>query len=305
LARPALAGGSVLFASVSQRSAPLVRRRPPRARREHWLVRLARRPTAGTCLALLVIAGGLIFGAVHGGQYAAFVEENGSPADILARFVGLGIDSVTITGARDLREEEILRAGGIGPKNSLLFLDVAEVRRNLIEKLPLVRDASVSKLYPNRLLVEIVEREPFALWQKDGRVVVVAADGTPIEDLRDSRFSDLPFVVGTGANERVTEYLKIIEAAGDLRKRIRAGIFVGQRRWDLKLNSGLDIRLPENEPDVALARLARLARESRLLDKDIVSIDLRVPGRAYVRLTEEAAAARAALFPKRKGKGPT
>jgi cell division protein FtsQ len=169
--------------------------------------------------------------------------------------------------------------------------DLGEVRDRL-RQIPLVKEVSVRKLYPDRLLIEITEREPFAIWQKDGKLLVVATDGTPIQELNDQRFTDLPFVVGKGANARVGEFLKIVDSAGDLRSRIRAGILVGERRWTLKMTTGLDVKLPENGPEEAIAQFARLARESRLLDKDLVSIDLRAPGRMYARLTEEAAAVR-------------
>ena len=99
-------------------------------------------------------------------------------------------------------------------------------------------------------------------------------------------------MVGAGANERLQEYLGLIEAAGPLGARIRAGTYVSGRRWTLKLD-GVDIRLPESEPAAALARLVRLERENRILEKDIIAVDLRMADRVVVRLTEEAAAARA------------
>ena len=71
------------------------------------------------------------------------------------------------------------------------------------------------------------------------------------------------------------------------------------------MTNGLDVKLPENDPEAAIVQFARLARDSRLLDKDLVSIDLRVPGRMYARLTEEAAAARADAMPRKKKGAPT
>ena len=89
---------------------------------------------------------------------------------------------------------------GIGPRSSLVFLDVASLRARL-KAVPLIKEANVSKLYPNRLLIEIEERQPTALWQKDGLVALVAGDGTPIDDLKDPRFQRLPLVVGAGAKQ--------------------------------------------------------------------------------------------------------
>jgi cell division protein FtsQ len=280
-----------------------VRRRPGFVRTTLLGAFLRARAT-GFVLAALFLGGVSLYGAVRGGQYDAFVAESGSPSDTVAKALGFDIDLVTIMGSRGLTETEVLAAAGITDRNSLLFLDVAEVRDRL-RQIPLIKEVSVRKLYPDRLLIELVERDPFAIWQKEGKLLVVATDGTPIQELTDQRFTDLPFVVGKGANERVSEFLKIIDNAGDLRSRIRAGILVGERRWTLKMTNGLDVKLPENDPEAAIVQFARLARDSRLLDKDLVSIDLRVPGRMYARLTEEAAAARADAMPRKKKGAPT
>ena len=125
-----------------------------------------------------------------------------------------------------------------------------------------------------------------------------------IDSLRDDRFASLPFVVGDGANTKVPEFLAVLDKAGDLRSRIVAGIRVGDRRWDLKMDNGLRVSLPETDPGAAVATLAALDKSGKLLDKDLVSLDLRMPGRITVRLSEDAAAARvAALAKKPKGKG--
>ena len=180
---------------------------------------------------------------------------------------------------------------GISDRDSVLFMDVQSVRQRL-KAMPLVRDATVRKLYPDQIVIAVTERTPHALWQRDGEVSVIAADGTAIDHMRDQRFAKLPFVVGEGANEQVAGYLKILEAAGDFRARISAGVLVGQRRWNLKLSNGVDVRLPENEAEAAVLRLAELARTGKLPDKDVIAIDLRTPGRVVVRLSEDAAAQR-------------
>ncbi len=63
------------------------------------------------------------------------------------------------------------------------------------------------------------------------------------------------------------------------------------------MSNGVEVMLPEKDAAAALRQLARLQADSRILDKDIVSLDFRTPGRLFVRLTEEAAAARAASAP--------
>lgn len=278
------------------------RRRFPRRKQPSAVVRLLARRGTGSALALLFLGLAFGYGFVRGGHYDAMINEEGTVSDIVARGFGFGLKAITIVGARDLSEKDILTASGVSERNSLLFINAADVRAKLM-KVPLVAEANVRKLYPDRLMIEITEREPFAIWQKEGVLEVISADGTVIDELRDQDFADLPFVVGAGANERVGEFLDLLESAGDLRSKIRAGILVGERRWTLKLTNGLDVKLPEVDAKAALEQFVRIARDMRLLDKDILSADMRMPGRVNVRLSEDAYAARLEASSKKKTKG--
>ena len=295
-ARPAYAGGDVAAARV------LLRGERSSASLAAWAERF-RRPAPrglGLALACALVIGVIAFGVVRGGEYASFVAREGSVRDFVARALGFDIAIVTISGEVELRVPEILADAGISPKNSLLFLDAAQARMQL-ETAPLVKQASVRKLYPNHLVIDLVERAPYALWQKDGQVNIVAADGAVIDQMRDQRFVSLPFVVGEGANERLPEFTALLAAASELGPRIRAGVLVANRRWNLKMASGVDVMLPEINPQAAVATLVRLQRESRVLDRDVISLDLRQEGRMFARLTEEAAAARVAAHPRKGG----
>ncbi len=252
----------------------------------------------GLALAIALLLGVTAIGATRGGQYQAFVARDGGIGDFVARALGFAVKEVTISGEAQLTEPEILALAGVSPKNSLPFFDAVRARKNL-EALPLVKQASVRKLYPDRIVIEIVERTPVALWQKDGEVRTIAADGAVIDVMRDQRFSSLPFVVGDGANERLDEFVALLDASAELRPKIVAGVLVGARRWNLKMKSGIEVKLPENDPLSAMATLVALQRQSRILDRDVLSLDLRVEGKVFARLSEDAAAARAAARPKK------
>ena len=255
---------------------------------------------AGTVGVSLSLAAAALAGFVASGRYDAFVAEQGRPLDIAARLAGFGVERVTISGISRMYEREVLAAAGIDWRSSVPFLDVNAVREKLL-RVPLIAQASVRKIYPNEIAITQVEREPAALWQKNGEISVIAADGTVSDAMRDDRYASLPLVVGEDANTKLPEYLALIAAAGPLAERIKAGTYVSGRRWTLKLD-GVDVRLPEVDPAAALARLVRFEREAGLLEKDIIAVDLRMPDRLVVRLTEEAAAARAeAQKAKKKG----
>ena len=253
---------------------------------------------------LSVLAASALYGARVGGEYDAFVGHYGTPADIVARLAGFEIDTVTISGIDQLNRQEVLDASGVSERNSLLLLNAANVR-NRLQAVPLVRDVAVRKLFPNSLYFDITERKAAAIWQKNGQLSVVAADGVAIDEVHDARFNALPFIVGPAANEHLREFTDLIDAAGDLRDRIKAGVYVGERRWTLQMDTGVELMLPEADPKAALTQFAILEHEAKLLGKDVLTLDLRLPGRITARLSEDAAAARAAMLAKRPKKAQT
>jgi cell division protein FtsQ len=288
-------------------TAPKVLLRAERAARASlsWRIRLDRPAPhkLDIALTLFVLLGAALLGAERGGQLDGLMGQASRAGDWVARSLGLGVAVVTVSRTAHMSEPRILAIAGIDPSRSLPFFDVAEAKARL-EANPLVKQASVRKLYPNQVVIDIVERTPYAVWQKDGDVSAIAADGAPIDEVTDGRYADLPFVVGEGANGRVREYVHLLDAMDELKPRVEAGVLVGQRRWNLRLKSGVDVKLPEDNPEAAIAELLSLQRQSRILDKDMLALDFRAPGRVFVRLTEDAAAAWAEGHPAKKGAQP-
>ena len=300
-ARPRLAGMPAGFEVAAFQHQPSLRLRTG-DKTGFWRRRTVR-GGPGALLAIALFAATGFYGATRNGDYASFVKSYGAPGDLIAKAAGFSIKAITITGPKALDPHEILEAAGVDPSRSLLFLNPSEVRDRL-KAIPLVRDAIVTKLFPNRLTIALDERDPVAMWQINGKLSIVSGDGVVIDDVRDDRFLGLPFVVGDGANTKVGEFLKLLDAAGDLRSRVVAGILVGDRRWTLKMDNGVQVLLPEDGAAPALAQFVALDRTNKLVDKDVVSIDLRMPGRLTARLSEDAAAARAAMLAKKtKAKG--
>ena len=300
-ARPALALAQAPVAPARV----LLRGERERRGAARWTLRLSKPAPRGVGLMLAVaLIGGVGFlGAERGGEYQAFLASEGGVGDYLARALGFGVAAVTISGQSQIGERKILELAGLSAKSSLPFFDAVQARKNL-EAQPLIKQASVRKLYPDRVVIDLVERAPVALWQKDGELNAIAADGTVIDAGADARYAGLPFVVGDGANERLGEFTRLLDASAELRPKIVAGILVGERRWSLKMRSGVEVKLPEDDPEAAMATLLTLQRQSRILDRDILTVDLRVPGKVFARLSEEAAAARAAALKPKKA-GPT
>jgi cell division protein FtsQ len=208
---------------------------------------------------------------------------------------------VAINGRKQLTQDEVLAIGGVNGRSSLLFLDAAVVRDKLKAD-PWIGDATVLKLYPGQLQIDITERSAFALWQQDGRLSVISDDGAVLEPYVSRRFVSLPLVVGKGADVRAKDFLALLARYPQVHAATKAVVFVGERRWNLRLKDGLDIRLPENDVGNALAALSKLDKEERLFSRDIVAIDMRLPDRLTVQLSEDAAKARGDLFKDKKPK---
>jgi cell division protein FtsQ len=258
----------------------------------------------GVAAAAAIILSSVSWGVVRGGHLPMLIDEFKGVRDLAANAVGLRIAAVALTGNKHLTREEVMAAAGVNGRASLLFLDVGDARIKLKTN-PWIAEATVQKLYPDRLSIAITEREAYALWQKDGRVGVIADDGTVLEPYVSRRFTGLPLFVGEGAAAQAKAFSSLIDRFPEIRSEVRAAVLVAERRWNLRLKNGIDVRLPEADPEAALARLSALVRDKQVLSRDIVAIDLRLSDRVTVRLSEDAAAAReeAQKAKKTKAKG--
>jgi cell division protein FtsQ len=261
--------------------------------------RLPRRAGLAATLLLLTASAGL--GVVKGGHLEAFIATLSEARNAIANSAGFRITSVAINGRKQLTQDEVLAIGGVNGHSSLLFLDAAAVREKLKAD-PWIAEATVLKLYPGQLRIDIVERAPFALWQRNGQLSVISEDGAVLERYVSPRFVKLPLVVGKGAETRARDFLALLARYPQINSVTKAAILVGERRWNLRLNEGLDIRLPETEVGNALATLSGLDKNEHLFAKDIVAIDLRQPDRLVVQLSDDAAKAREEALKKKDPK---
>jgi len=295
-ARPTNGGAARARARPHHYDAPMHETDFQRLLHRCWirLVRFRAPRGTGVTAAIALILGGVCYGVVKGDhvtEVVAFLEDT---RDQAANAVGFNIADLTVTGQNQLTKEEVLASARVTGRSSLLFLD-ADATRERLKANAWIADATVRKLLPGQLQIEIKEREPFALWQKDRRVSVIADDGTVLEGFVAPQLLTLPLVVGRGAETRAKHFLALLDRFPALRDQVRASILVGERRWNLRLKSGLDVRLPETEVAGALEHLMTLDREAKLLTRDIALVDMRLSDRVTVRLSERAALARQEL----------
>jgi cell division protein FtsQ len=255
---------------------PLVNLLPRRLRRFAERVERSRSHPIGQTAAVCFLFATILYGLIVSGQI-------GRLGDALLVFVGFGIEDVEISGQTETSQLDVLTQ--LELHGSLVSFDV-EAAQERITELPWVSQAVVRKFYPGTLQVELTERKPFALWQRDGEVFLIDRSGAEIEALDEGRFAKLPFMVGGGANASARHFLATLFTQPAIAEQMRAAVLVSGRRWNLHLEGGTTVKLPENDMREALARLVLLDTEHQLLARDVTVIDLRLPDRVTVRLPE-------------------
>lgn len=296
----AIGAGILLREQIAKLKRARAERLDERAKNPNRVIALLERYVPrrlGTALTLIILGGSAALGVTRGGHVDEAIAALSDTRNALANAAGFRITSVTINGRKQLTQDEVLAIGGVNGRSSLLFLDAASVRDSLKAN-PWIADATVLKLYPGALQINVTERQPFALWQENGKLSVIADDGAVLEPYVTRRFASLPLVVGKGAETRARDFLALVAKYPAVNSQLKAVIFVGERRWNLRFKDGLDIRLPETDVGNALAALVKYDREDKLFSRDITAIDMRLPDRLTVRLSDEAAKAREEQFKK-------
>ncbi len=195
---------------------------------------------------------------------------------------GLAVADVLVEGRVRSDGEAILAALEVERGSPILALDLGAARARL-EALPWVRAAALERRLPDTIFVRLEERRPFALWQLNGNLAVIDQDGTVIDGAPVKEHALLPLVVGPGANSHVAEVVGLVDSEPELKPLVTAAVRVSERRWNVRLKGGIDVRLPEAKASAAWSSLARLEREHGLLQHDVIAIDLRLPDRPVVR----------------------
>lgn len=263
----------------------------PRPRRRRNAASLRRVALWGAPLAL---AGGLAVGAAlsdvlptrgtNRGEERGFA---GMALELTGK-LGLVVTDIEVTGRTTTDRETILAA--LDARYGTPIFGVSPTRaKQQLEALPWVRSAAIERRLPGTIFVHLVERQPVAVWQHDGKQELIDRDGTviPVPDL--SRFAKLPTVVGDDqARHGAAQLLDLLAAEPTLGSRVTAAVLVGDRRWNVRIDHLIEIMLPEDDIAGAWAKLAQLEKTSRILQRDVETIDLRLPDRLVMRVNDAA-----------------
>jgi cell division protein FtsQ len=198
---------------------------------------------------------------------------------------GLAVGDIEVEGRHRVSRDAILEALGIGSGTPILAVDPVDAKRRL-ETIAWIRSAAVERRMPDTIYVRLVERRPLALWQRQGKLVVIDRDGVVISGERPEAFADLLILVGNDAPAQGAALIDMLQNEKALASHVAAAIRVGGRRWNLHFDSGVDVALPEEDPAGAWRRLAALEESDGILERDVEMIDLRLPDRLVLRTPE-------------------
>ena len=218
---------------------------------------------------------------------------------------GFTMRRVEIKGARRVSRLDIYNIAFDQPSMAMPMVDLEATRARLL-RFGWIKEARVHRRLPDTLVIDIVERVPVAIWQQSGQLNLIDGEGVVLEPVRIEAMPDLPRVIGAAANRHLADLNGLLEAAPHLRPQVTDATWVGDRRWDIRFQSGELLSLPEGDDAARRAMLvfARMDQQTSMLGRGYARIDMRIPDRAIVRLTREPGATVPQLAPPDPGPTP-
>ena len=200
---------------------------------------------------------------------------------------GFTMKRVEIKGAQRVSRLDIYNVAFDQPSMALPLVDLEGTRDRLLQ-FGWVKEARISRRWPDTLVVDVIERRPMAIWQNNQQLSLIDSEGVVLEPVRLESMPDLPLLIGPSANRQVGNLSALLEATPHLRPQISGATWVGGRRWDIRFQTGEMLTLPEGEEAArAILRFARMDQQTQLLGRGFVRFDMRDPRRMIVRVSRE------------------
>jgi len=236
-----------------------------------------------------IILAALTLLALVAAQYAGLTAAGYQQYAALAAKAGFQVQRVEVTGMERVDQLKVYQLVFAEKDRAMPLVDIDKVRADLLQY-GWIKDARIARRLPDTLAVEIIERKPAALWQRDGKYSLIDANGIVLANVRAGVGGELPTLNGRQANAHIVALNALLDNASALKSQVSGATWIGNRRWDLQFQTGETLALPEGEAEAAKALLnfARLDGVHRLLGRDLIHFDLRDPERAYFRKAPKA-----------------
>jgi cell division protein FtsQ len=234
---------------------------------------------------LAMILGGAVALAWFVASLAGVPAMAGQQLALLASDAGFEVRRVNVRGVERMNELKVYERVLGAREQAMPLVDLAALRADLLQ-LNWVKDARVSRQLPDSLVVDIVERQPYAVLQKPDRLVLIDVTGHELEPISEAAAKGKLLVSGPGASQQIGALDHLLEAAPALRPQVASAEWVGNRRWNVGFDTGQVLALPQGDAESAkaLIEFARLDGVNRLLGGKVASFDMRAPERIYMRI---------------------
>ena len=201
------------------------------------------------------------------------------------------VRTLSVAGADEALADRVSEAVSLTLPVSSFDIDLEALRAQVVS-LDEVASARLRLRDGGALQLDVTPRVPVAVWRTGDGLRLIDADGVfsgTIAARADRR--DLPLIAGQGAESHIDEALMLFRRAGPVEERVRGLVRRGARRWDMVLQGGQRIQLPADAPGPALDRVMALHEAHGLLDRDVISVDVRLDRRLTARVNPEAVVA--------------
>ena len=265
------------MALLRRKKKPVIKKRAKR--QSVWAVRLKRFGVAVGVLVAVAWVGSWLYLSGSFTRAGNWADGKVLAATAEAGFVARNI----LVEGREYTDPEVLKALINVQKGDPLFSFNPDEAQELVEQIQWVEAAHVERRLPDTIYIRLQERQPLALYQKDGKLTLIDYKGDVITRHGLERFKNLVVVIGKDAPERAYDLLENLAAESYIYDQTSNVAYIDERRWDIILKGGMRIKLPADDYGLALRKLGRAQAEDGLLDKDLTGIDMRDPEKIVVR----------------------
>ncbi|MDE1152955.1 MAG: FtsQ-type POTRA domain-containing protein [Micavibrio sp.] len=230
-------------------------------------------------LGLAVTAGGLY--GWHSGAAGRLATWTGQETLRITAAAGFRVNDILVTGRSRISADDLLASLNVAHGAPVFGINIDDAQKN-IATIPWVKDVTVTRRLPDKIIVELTERDAVALWQYQRKLAIIDETGRVLSNRNLDDYQTLPLIVGEDAPQHVQELLSLLKAEPDIANQLVSAARIGGRRWDLRLKNDVTVKLPEENVELALRELASMAEKDSILEKNIKGIDLRIPEQAVV-----------------------
>jgi cell division protein FtsQ len=197
---------------------------------------------------------------------------------------GFKVEDIALEGTKRLDQMKVYDVVLDEKEPAILLVDLDRIRSELMNY-GWIKEVRVSRQLPNRLLIQITERKPVAVWQHNGKYRLLDDEGKVLDAISEAEIGNMPVVSGANAYRHLGDLAVLLDKAQSLKSQVAGANWVGNRRWDLRFRTGEILSLPEGDElaGQALVNFTRMDGVHRLLERNIIYFDLRDPDRMYMR----------------------